>query len=194
MSSIERTMHGKPQARAEPSKPPPRDTASFVRLLTQNERRVYAFILSLVPNWSDADEILQETNVRLWNEFERFRPGTDFGAWACAVAKFQVLTHRKRAAREKVKFTGDFIDVVAHAMAETDGDAAERHRALQRCVEELSPTNREMLRAYYRHGAVGAQVAAAFGRSIDALYKSLSRIRRALLACVEMKLKVQVEP
>jgi RNA polymerase sigma-70 factor (ECF subfamily) len=194
MSSVEQIMPGEEPNRSRPSKTTSRDASALVRVLTQNERRVYAFILSLVPNWSDADEILQETNVRLWNEFERFQPGTDFGAWACAVAKFQVLTHRKRAAREKVKFTGEFIDVVAHAMAEADDSSAERHRALQACVEELNPTNREMLRAYYRHGAVGAQVAAAFGRSIDALYKSLSRIRRALLTCVEMKLKVQVEP
>lgn len=37
----------------------------FVRLLTQHQRRVYAYILGIVPNWNDADEILQETNIRL---------------------------------------------------------------------------------------------------------------------------------
>jgi RNA polymerase sigma-70 factor (ECF subfamily) len=165
-----------------------RDPATFVRLLTQHERRVYAFILSLVPSWHDADEILQETNVRLWTEFERFERGSDFCAWACAIAKYQVLTHRKQQARQRVRFTDEFLDVVAEEMAaEADDLAAARQRALQGCVEGLSPTSRDMLKAYYRSGAVGSEVARQFGRSIDALYKSLSRIRQALHDCIERK-------
>ena len=170
-----------------------RDATRFVRLLTRNERRVYAFILSLVPNWADADEILQETNVRLWNEFPKFDPDSDFLAWACTVAKFQVLTHRKRLARQKVQFTDAFLDVVAEEMTREADETAARYQALQGCIDALSETNREMLKAYYRHGAAGAQVAAAFGRSLDALYKSLSRIRRTLHACVESKLNPQVK-
>jgi RNA polymerase sigma-70 factor (ECF subfamily) len=164
------------------------DTDQFVRLLTLNERRVYAYILSMVPNWSDADDILQETNVRLLNEFDKYVPGTDFGAWACTVAKFQVLTHRKKRARDRVRFTDAFLDVVADEIARED-DTAPRHRALSHCVEEMTPAHRDMLRAYYEPGATGAAVAARFKRSIDALYKTLSRVRRALHECVERRLK-----
>src|SRR5205814_6679679 len=66
----------------------------FIRLMTRHERLVYGYILSLVPNWADADEILQETNIRLWEEFEKFQAGTNFAAWAIRVAHFQVLTWR----------------------------------------------------------------------------------------------------
>ena len=66
----------------------------FIRLMTRHERLVYGYILSLVPNWADADEILQETNIRLWEEFEKFEAGTNFAAWAVRVAHFQVLTTR----------------------------------------------------------------------------------------------------
>ena len=173
-----------------------RDTAQFVRLLTQNERRVYAFILSQVPNWFDADEILQDTNVRLWEEFGRFEPGTDFCAWACTVAKFQVLTHRKRRSRERgrVNFTDEFLDVVAAEMGrEGDDLAAARHRALERCVERLNPAGRAMVKAYYRPGAAGGEVAEQFGRSVDALYKALSRIRKTLHDCIQARLKAQVD-
>jgi RNA polymerase sigma-70 factor (ECF subfamily) len=161
----------------------------FVRLLTLNERRVYAYILSLVPNWTDADDILQETNVRLLNEFAtKYVPGTDFGAWACTVAKFQVLTYRKKKGRERVQFTDAFLDVVADEMVKDD-DSSTRHRALAGCVDEMTPLHRDMLRAYYEPGASGGAVAARFKRSIEALYKTFSRIRRALHDCVEKKLK-----
>jgi len=167
------------------------DAAHFVRLLTLHERRVYAFILSLIPNWADADEVLQETNVRLWNEFDKFVPGTDFGAWACAVARYQVMTFRKKRGREKVQFTDDFLDVVAREPQADDASAA-RHQALAGCVDELNPNHREILRAFYEPGAAGAEVAARFNRSLDALYKALSRIRRLLHDCVTRKMKAQV--
>jgi hypothetical protein len=56
--------------------------------MTRHERLVYGFMLSLVPNWADADEILQETNIRLWDEFEKFVPRTNFAAWAVRIARF----------------------------------------------------------------------------------------------------------
>ena len=170
---------------------PKPDATQFVRLLTLNERRVYAFILSLVPNWADADEILQETNVRLWNEFDKFKPGTDFGAWACTVARYQVLTFRKKKGRERVQFTDEFLDVVARE-AQSDDDTAARHHALARCVDELTPQHRELLRAFYEPGASGDAVAVRFNRTIDALYKALSRIRRLLHGCVVRRMKAQV--
>ena len=76
----------------------------FVRLMTKHERLVYGYILSLVPNWADADEILQETNIRLWEEFDKFVLGTNFAAWALRVAHFQVLTWRKRVSRSRLVF------------------------------------------------------------------------------------------
>ena len=50
----------------------------FVRLLTEHDRGVLLFILSLVPNWTDAEEIQQETNVKLWQGFGKFQLGSDF--------------------------------------------------------------------------------------------------------------------
>ena len=38
----------------------------FVRLLLRHERRIYAFIRSLLPNRDDAEDVLQETSIVLW--------------------------------------------------------------------------------------------------------------------------------
>jgi RNA polymerase sigma-70 factor (ECF subfamily) len=174
-----------------PDANPRADATQFVRLLTLHERRVYAFILSMVTNWADADEILQETNVRLWNEFDKFTPGSDFGAWACTVARYQVMTFRKKQSRDRLQFTDEFIDAVARE-SQADDDTAARHQALARCTDELSPTHRDLLRAFYEPGASGEAVAARFNRTVDALYKALSRIRRLLHDCVVRRMKAQV--
>jgi RNA polymerase sigma-70 factor (ECF subfamily) len=167
------------------------DHDEFVRLFTANERRVYAYILSLVPNWADADEILQETNVRLWREKSKYTPGTNFGAWACTVARFEVLSYRKHAERTRVQFTDRFLEVVAREMEEDD-DMAARHQALAHCVEKLPPTNAEMLRAFYAPKAIGREVATRFGRTVDAFYKTMSRIRRVLHDCIQHRLEGSV--
>jgi RNA polymerase sigma-70 factor, ECF subfamily len=168
------------------------DADLFLRLLTQNERKVYAFILSMIPNWADADEILQETNVRLWNEFGRFVPGSDFRAWACTVARFQVMTWQKRKRRDRVQFGDAFFDAISRAAASVSDDAGERRAALALCVERLTPVNRELLRAYYASGARSTHVAEQFNRSLSALYQALSRIRRFLHDCVNRKIQETV--
>jgi RNA polymerase sigma-70 factor, ECF subfamily len=52
----------------------------FARLFSKHDRSIFLLILSLVPNWADAEEVQQETNVKLWQEFDKFQLGSDFGA------------------------------------------------------------------------------------------------------------------
>ena len=57
-------------------------TEEFLRLLNQHERAVNAYILTLNPHWADAEDIAQETRLRLWKQFDKYQPGTDFCAGA----------------------------------------------------------------------------------------------------------------
>lgn len=164
------------------------DNETFVRLLTQNERKVYGYILSLVPNWADADEILQETNVRLWQQFEKYEPGTDFAAWAMTVAYYQVLTYRKRASRQKVHFSQEFVEAVANEMSAARKQTDVRESALVDCVQQLNEQGRKLIELCYQRGIAIRDAAGQLGRSVDATYKSLSRVRQSLHRCVEQRL------
>src|SRR5215211_7445285 len=85
----------------------------FVRLLGQNQRRIFLYVLGLVPRWPDAEEIVQETNLVLWREFHQFQSGTNFAAWACRVAFHQVLAWRKRRQRDRLELSDAFLEAVA---------------------------------------------------------------------------------
>ena len=80
-------------------------TREFVELLSQCERRLYSYILSLVPNFNDADEIAQQTRLRLWERLDRYEPGRDFGAWACTIAHYEYLTWRGKQSRDRLQFS-----------------------------------------------------------------------------------------
>jgi RNA polymerase sigma-70 factor (ECF subfamily) len=159
----------------------------FIRLMTRHERLVYGYILSLVPNWADADEILQETNIRLWEEFDKFVLGTNFAAWAVRVAHFQVLTWRKRVSRSKLVFDQRVIDALAEEPYWTDDLFEARQQALGDCVSELPPHSRELLRSCYADGTKIKDVASQLERTPASVYKALERIRVALHSCIERK-------
>lgn len=160
----------------------------FVRLLTQHERIVYAYILRLVVNWNDADEILQETNIRLWEEFDRFEPGTNFRAWAIRVAHYQVLTWRKRRDRSRLVFDEAAIASLAARPEEESAADDGRRVALADCMQKLPVKSRDLVARCYANDTTIRDAATDLRRSTEAVYKSLQRIRLALHDCIERRL------
>ena len=174
--------------------PAPRDaTEQFLRLLSTHERRISAFVLALVPHWADADEIVQETKIRLWQQFENYRAEEDFGAWACTIAKFQVMTHRKRTGRERVRFSEDFADAMAQQITQSR-NVGMREAALSQCLEKLSDKNREIVRRYYAGESKIDDIARELSRTASAVYKSIAASRKFLHGCVESMLLRDVAP
>jgi len=165
----------------------------FIRLMTAHERLVYGYILSLVPNWADADEILQETNIRLWEEFDKFVLGTNFAAWAIRVAHFQVLTWRKKVSRSRLVFDQRVVDAIAAEPSWTDDAFEARQQALGECVSKLPDSHRELLRNCYVRGTKIKDVAQRLNRTPASVYKALERIRETLHSCIQRKLEKTCE-
>lgn len=163
-------------------------TAEFLRLWAAHQPRLFAYILAMAPQWHDAEEILQETSVVLWRSFDQFRPGTDFRAWAGKAAFHQVLSFRKRQKRVAVPVSQAFVEAIAEQYDELGNDLDEQLRTMADCVEKLSPSERELITACYEPNAVTRDVAAALGRPAGTVYKSLTRIRRMLMQCIEQTL------
>ena len=163
----------------------------FVQLFTQHQRRVYHFILGQVPNPSDAEEVLQETNVVLLRKCDQFQEGTNFLAWACSVARYEVLKHRDRFKRDRLQFSSEFLDLMQTEVVRRDETSEARRDALTACVGKLSEKDRKLIKLRYAPGSNGQSVAETIGRPPNSVYQSLSRIRRALLDCVNRTLTAQ---
>lgn len=152
-----------------------------------NQHRIGAYIFTLVPNRSDADELLQETHVRLWEERDRFEPGTDFRAWALRVAYFEVLTWRKRSQRRPLIFDDQLVMRLSEAMIQEPSHIDGREAALHGCLEELSGRSRELLRRIYTEGEKIRDIASDLGTTADSMYKTVQRLRGALRRCIEQR-------
>ena len=85
----------------------------FVTEITAVQRRLYGFVRTLVYDREMVDEIVQETNVALWEQFERFEAGSNFAAWACRVAWFKVLDYRRSQKVRRLRFADTLMETLA---------------------------------------------------------------------------------
>src|SRR5918997_3057329 len=85
----------------------------LMALMTRHHRQIFSYIYVLVPNRSDAEDLLQETSLVICEKFNDFTLGTDFVAWACQIAYWRVRYSRQKYARSKIVFDQDIVDVVA---------------------------------------------------------------------------------
>ena len=171
----------------------------FVREFTAHQRRLFLTILSQVGNPTDAEEILQNTNLVLWRKAERFTPGTSFAAWSQTVAGFEVLKWREKRGRDRHRFSAELVATLAEEVAEHAELWEERRAALAVCLEKLGRKDRDLVRRRYAapvdgKEVAGIDVAADLGRPVNAVYQSLGRIRRTLAECIRRELAAVGHP
>jgi RNA polymerase sigma-70 factor (ECF subfamily) len=159
-----------------------------MRALTGSQFELYAYVCALLGGTESARDVLQETNVDLWNKASTYDPRRPFLPWARAIAFYQVLTHRRKAARSRLVFDDDLLrDLSARFCAQ--GERLDRElEALGGCVERLTGEQQQLVRARYHDGVSVNDIAARLRRGANVVAASLYRIRRALMACVQQSL------
>ena len=160
-------------------------TRQYLTLLGQHERRLRGLILSLVPNWADADDIAQEVRIRLWEQFDDYDPAKDFGAWARTIAYYQVLTHREKQSRRHGMISDRLVELVAEEVAAISDELDAAGQALKDCFEKLPQAKRDLLLHYYSDERTTREIAAELGRTFDATRQAILRTRSTLRDCVE---------
>lgn len=163
----------------------------LVSLITRHQRRIFSYIYALVPNRHAAEDLLQETNLVICEKFSDFAPGTDFVAWACQIAYWRIRNARQKFARSKVTFNQEVVDAVAATAATMIEEVDARHEALEFCLGRLHPRDRELMLTRYEPGFGVPEAARRSGRSMQAAYKALARIRKLLFDCVTSRLAAE---
>jgi len=163
----------------------------LMALMTLHQRRIFAYIYTLVPDRYDAEDLLQETSLIICQKFDQFEEGTDFVAWACQIAYWRVRYARQKFARSKVVFQQELVDALAQTAATMHEEFDARHEALALCLQKLPARDRELVLTRYEPGCGVPEAARRSGRSLDAAYKALGRIRKLLFDCVSHQLTTE---
>jgi RNA polymerase sigma-70 factor, ECF subfamily len=163
--------------------------AAFVELLTHHQRKLYGFIYSLVPNASDADDLLQETNIVLWNKNHEYSLGTNFMTWACRIAFLKVKNFMRAKNRSRLYFNEKLLSELSDMRIDRTEVHTIHSILLINCLGKLSSESRELLKLRYDGIHSIQEVAKQLGRPVGSLYNTLSQIRLKLWECIRYALK-----
>ncbi len=170
-------------------------TERYLELLGRHEGRLFGLILSLVPNWADAEDIAQDLKIRLWRQFGDYDATKDFGVWARTIVYYQVLAYRKKRSRHNRRISSACLEMIAETARASSADLDAELQALNDCFEKLPESNRRLLIMRYSAGSRTAHdIAAELGRSYESTRKAILRTRLSLADCIEESLHKGGDP
>ena len=164
---------------------------AVVRLFSQHQRWLYGYLISLLGNVNDAEDVMQEVSVVLWKDHHKFELGTNFTAWLSVIAYHQVQKFWRSKKRDRMFLSSQVLEQVA-ALPEDFELMENRRRVLSDCVSQLRDTDRTLVRRFYGERKITAKkLAEELGRPAGTVYKAMNRVRRVLFDCVDRKLKAE---
>jgi RNA polymerase sigma-70 factor (ECF subfamily) len=164
----------------------------FLSLFLRSEREVFRYVAALVPNVTDAEDIVQQTALALWEKFNAYDSTQPFTPWACRFALNKTRQWIERRQRWQALLDNGLAEELAQRRQELQPEFERRLRHLDDCLGKLPPGQRLLVEAYYYERSDIESVAGRSGRTVAATYKMLQRIRQALQLCVETRTKPEV--
>ena len=163
----------------------------FTRLLLEAEPVMLRSVLMMVPNRTDARDILQETAVALWRQFDSYDSQRPFVNWAMGFARIETRRFLARAQR-RAQLSEKAMTVLEREMAGESGFVVEVERHLATCMQKLGEKQHALIQGYYHENRSVEWLAEQGGRSVEAVYKAIQRTRIDLQACIQRQIRKEI--
>ena len=164
------------------------DAAAFDALYARYRARVLGFLLRLSGRRDVAEDLFQETWVKLARHAPRLAEDTDLAAWLFRVARNAWVSHRRWSMLDLSRLVALQEELVAPARTtggEERTDAARAVARLEAAIASLPAASREVLLLVGVEGFEQEQAATILGISYAALRQRLSRARAQLTTAIE---------
>lgn len=162
--------------------------ADFLRDLSSAYQDAYGSSLAIVGNRADADDVMQEVCIVLWQKYDEFEQGRDFRKWARGIA-FHVA---KAYARKKRRYAYGLSDRALTRIEQLRTAGMElfeiRRELLRECLNKLSDRDQQFLEDCYDGPLSQVEFARSQGISVETIYTRLKRLRRRLIDCINRTL------
>jgi RNA polymerase sigma-70 factor (ECF subfamily) len=161
----------------------------FVKQLTDHQACLRAFIVSLMPGSPDVQDLLQDTNVVIWEKLESYEPGTNFKAWAFSIARNMVKAQfRKTKRNQSPTLNEEIIQVISETWHQRNPEeTGQKQIALDFCLSSLDQSARDLITARYTQGNSIETYATTLGSTAESLRVQLFRLRTKLRDCVRKR-------
>jgi RNA polymerase sigma-70 factor (ECF subfamily) len=157
----------------------------FLSLFLRSEREIFRYVAALVPNVADAEDIVQQTALALWEKFDAYDPNQPFTPWACRFAWNKTKQWIERRQRWQALLEGGLAEELAQRREALRPEIETRLKHLEGCLNKLPAEQRSIVEGYYYRRDAIEKLAENSGRTVVATYKALQRVRQALQVCIE---------
>jgi len=160
----------------------------FLTRMSPCQSRLFGYLYSLLHNLDDTEDVLQQAVLAMWAHFDEYDRDRPFLPWSMGFAKQTVLNHLRSKRRSRVVFSEELVLLMAESNVpaeEGDDSPALYHDALVRCMDRLSPTDRDLIRLCYFEKCSIKSAAERLGRAPQSICNSLRRIRGVLFDCIQ---------
>ncbi len=169
----------------------PHQAEQFAALWTAAQPTIAGFIRMLIPDYQQADEVLQRVAVTLVRKFDQYDQLRPFAAWAVGVAKYEVLYYRRERATDRHLFGDEVVDQIASRYELVVEEIDPIREALRYCLGQLKGRSKEVIELRYRRGMKSNAIADEMTLSAGAVRMLLCRVRETLRRCIERRVAAQ---
>ncbi len=162
-------------------------TKQFIHLMTTAQMNIYSYIMSIVGNANDADDIMQNTSSYMWEQFSKFRTDTDFVSWGNSIAYYKIKEFRKLKNRQQL--SDEAMDIIHKKAQNNLSDVNIYIENLNKCLSKLPAFDLSIIKLHYESGHSVKQISARINKTVQAVYLRLSKIQGILSRCIKRSIK-----
>ena len=162
-------------------------TKQVTRLWTHAQPKVSAFVTSVVRDFRDRDDLLQDIAVAVFESFDSYDPKRPFNQWALGVARNQFRGYLRKRQKDLSVFDPDTVKALESAFAELPRSESRELEYLKDCLKKLDPKGRKLCELRYQDDLKPAAISETLKLPGTAVRKALQRIREQLRSCIEIK-------
>lgn len=163
-------------------------TEEMTILWTQTQPTITAFVSSVIPDFQDADDILQQVAVAIVKNYDKYDKTRSFVAWAIGIAKNEIQMHYRNTSRKKVIFSTKTIQAISDVYEKESVKFDDTRKALDICIKKLKGQSKYILKMRYLSEMSVPRISQKLGMNQGAIYTTLHRIRLALRDCINRQL------
>ena len=162
------------------------DEAAFERLYVATRAKLYGVVLRILRRQDLAEEVIQETFVKVWNNAAQFNPAVSSPiTWMAAIARNRAIDLVRKRSELSIEEEPSAMDVAA----ETPDPLARREmseelKRLLECVGRLEPDRQKLVLLAYYTGWSREQLATKFATPVNTVKTWLRRSMMDIRECL----------
>lgn len=171
------------------------DTNAFAVLVDRYKELVFTLTIRMLKNKEEAEEVSQDTFIKVYKSIERFKGDSKFSTWIYRIAYNTSLDRLKKNRKyfndvAIDEFTEHQVKTIDNALSKLENE--ERNQAIQKCLAQLPSDDAFILTLYYFEDQSLDEISKVIGLTPNNVKVKLFRSRKKLATIMRAQLEPEI--